>query len=206
MNAKLLLVAAGILGFSGGRLRADVLEMQNGDRYSGTVLAVSANTVVLNSEILGRITVPRHQVSVLTIGTHRAATAPTSANLPVPALTNLPAASAPSLILAKTNIDLSAALRQLGGDTNFINEVRRQLLAGSPEASAKYDDMVNGLMSGQLSLADLRRQAQASARQLRDLKRELGPEADETLDAYLNILDAFVNEGSGGSGNTSPAP
>jgi hypothetical protein len=54
--------------------------------------------------------------------------------------------------------------------------------------------MVNGLLSGQMSLSDLRQQAQSAADQLRDLKRGLGPDADESLDAYLKILDAFVNE------------
>lgn len=52
--------------------------------------------------------------------------------------------------------------------------------------------MVSGLMSGQINLADLRRQAQSSAKQLRDLKRELGSDAGKSLDAYLKILDAFV--------------
>ena len=31
------------------RLRADLVEMQNGDRYAGKVLSVSADTVVLES-------------------------------------------------------------------------------------------------------------------------------------------------------------
>jgi hypothetical protein len=106
------------------------------------------------------------------------------------------------LILANTNADFSAALRQFGGDTNVIGEIRQQMLAGSPEAATKYDEMVNGLLSGQMNLSDLRKQAAASAHQLRDLKRELGPDADDALDGYLKILDAFVNE----SGDEKGAP
>src|SRR5215469_14784891 len=51
-------------------LRADVLEMQNGDRYSGKVLSMSANIIVLNSEVLGRINVPRSKVASMTFGTN----------------------------------------------------------------------------------------------------------------------------------------
>ncbi|MGA2244434.1 MAG: hypothetical protein ABSH48_05490 [Verrucomicrobiota bacterium] len=202
MRTKLLFLTLGIFWAAGGSLRADVLEMQNGDRYSGKVLAVSANTVVLNSEILGRITVPRSKVATLTLSGNAAA--PKAPENPgVPAVTNVPDAAPPALAAANTNADLSAALRQLGGNTNFIGQIRQQLLAGSPEASAKYDEMVSGLLGGQLNLADLRRQAQASAQQLRDVKRELGPEADEVLDPYLKILDAFVNETATGPGNTT---
>lgn len=166
--------------------------MQNGDRYSGKVLAVSANTVVLNSEILGKINVPRNKVASLTFGTN--ASAPKTVVTPAqPVPTNLPAIT-PQAALPGDNNDLSAALRQLGSNTNFIGQIRQQMLAGSPEAAGKFDEMVNGLMTGQINVSDLRQQAQASAAQLRALKRELGPEADDALDAYLNILDAFVNE------------
>ncbi len=199
MRSRLRLLWYGtllLLAFS-LRLRADVLEMQNGDRYSGKVLGVSADTVVLKSAILGRINVPRSKVTSLTFGTNAAA--PKLAAGPVPAeSTNLPPAAPRTR--SGTNADLSAALRQLGGDTNFIAAIRQQMLAGNPQAAGKYDEMVNGLMSGQLNLADLRRQAKASADQMRDLKRELGPDADEALDPYLKILDAFVSETDGQSG------
>lgn len=197
MRIKLLFIFTGIVSYfaAASGLRADVLEMQNGDRYSGKVLSVSDDTVVLNSEILGRINVPRNKVVSLKFSAS-AAGLQLDANHVKPVSTNLPTTIA-STSLANTNADLSAALRQLGGDTNFIGQIRQQMLADSPEAGAKFDETVNGLMSGQINLNDLRRQAQSSAEQLRELKRELGPDADESLDAYLKILDAFVNETAG---------
>lgn len=54
--------------------------------------------------------------------------------------------------------------------------------------------MVNDLMSGKLNVNDLRQQAQLSAKQLQDLKRELGPEADELLEGYLQSLNGFLKE------------
>lgn len=191
MRIKLLALASGLLLFSWQPAWADVLEMQNGDRYTGKVLSVSAETVVLDNEILGKIDVPRNKVVTVTFG-NAAAARPAAVAWP----TNLPSIVVPAAA-STTNADLGAALHGLGGDTNFIAQIRRQMLAGSPEAAAKYDETVNGLLSGQLNLGDLRKQAQASAQQLRELKRELGPDADESLDAYLKILDAFVNESAG---------
>ena len=184
-------------------LRADVVEMQNGDRYSGKVLSVSADIVVLNSEMLGKINVPRKKVTSLTFGTN--AVALTVAENPALARTNLPSATAPAA-LANTNVDLSAALRHLGANTNFIGQIRQQMLAGSPEATAKFDNLVNGLLTGQLNVDDVRRQAQSAAAQLRSLKAELGPEAGDSLDAYLQVLDSFVQDTANQPVNSTALP
>src|SRR5690349_19191617 len=48
--------------------RADQIEMQNGDRYHGKVLAMTNATLVLQSEILGTITIPREKVSQINLG------------------------------------------------------------------------------------------------------------------------------------------
>ena len=181
-----------LLSIAAPALRADVLEMQNGDRYSGKVLSVSPDTVVLTNEALGKIIVPRGKVTSLSFGTN--AIAPQTAVALVPtASTNLPALTAPS-VLTTTNLDLSAAFRQLGADTNFVGQIRQQMLAGNPEAVSKYNELVGGLLSGKLSVGDLRQQAQSAATQIREMKRELGPDAGDALDGYLQILDSFVKE------------
>jgi hypothetical protein len=175
-------------------LRADQLEMQNGDRYSGKILSLSADTVIMQSEVLGKIKVPRKSVVNLTMNS-KPATPAVSTN--VSGVTSAPSATipAPSGSLANTNLDLSASLHGLGANTNFIRQIREQMLAGStPEASRKYDELVSGLMSGKLNLSDIRREAQTSADQLRALKRELGPEAGDALDMYLTVLDSFLKE------------
>ena len=192
------------------RARADVVEMQNGDHYSGKILSVSADSVVLESEVLGKIVVPRKKVASLTLGT-TAAMPKTATNVaPVAISTNLPAAL-PVAVLANTNTDLSAAFRNLGANTNFINQIRQQLLGDNPAASSNYDELVSGLMSGKLNMDDLRRQAKSSADQLRQLKQELGPDAGDAIDAYLSVLDNFLKETADGparitSQPKSPAP
>ena len=191
MNVQQVLVGAGILFVLGAaRLSADQVELQNGDRISGQVLSVSANAVVLQSETLGRITLPRARVARLAFGTN--SIAPVAAN-PAPAVTNLP--PVPNLAtLLKTNAAAAVVPRGLTGDTNVIRQIRDQMLAGSPAAAAKYDEMVNGLLTGTLDMNELRREAKSSADQLRQLKRELGPDAGDSLDAYLEVLDQFLQE------------
>jgi hypothetical protein len=166
-------------------LRADQLQMQNGDRYTGKILSMSSNSIVLESDALGKVTLPRDKVSVVMFGT----TTATNATPTTPVVTT------PSPNAAATNTDLSAALRNLGANTNFIQQVRQQMLTGAdPAASQKYDQLVGGLMSGQMNLTDLRNQAKTSIDQINQLKRELGPQADDSLDTYLSILQNFVNE------------
>ncbi len=195
MRIKLLFVSSGMIFMfvAAPWLRADLVEMQNGDRYSGKVLSVSADTVVLESEVLGKINVPRKHVASLAFGTNAAAPKETTNVARVSAPANLPTAALP-VDLANTNADLSAALRNPGTDTNFIRQIREQMLAGNPQAAGKYDELVNGLMSGKLNLNDLRREAKSSADQLRAFQRDLGPEAGDSLRVYLDVLDNFLKE------------
>jgi len=208
MRFKLLPVLSGMIFMcvAAPGLRADLVEMQNGDRYAGKVLSVSTDTVVLDSEMLGKITVPRKKVAGLAFGTN--AVAPkAAANIIVRASApaNL-AAAAPTAALANTNVDLSVALLRLGADTNFVGQIRQQMLAGSPEAAGKYDEMVNGLMSGQLNLDDLRSQAKSYADQLREMRRDLGPGSSDSIDAYLSVLDNFLKETASQPANTTLQP
>jgi hypothetical protein len=207
MRTKLLFVSSGIFFIFAAApwLRADEVEMQNGDRYFGRVLSVSADTVTLESEVLGKINVPRKKVASLAFGTNTAAPKAAANVAPISVPTNPPTAASLAA-LAGTNADLSAAFRNLGANTNFIGQIRGQLLAGNPEAASNYDEMVNGLMSGKLSLDDLRREARSSADQLRALKRDLGPEAGDSLDAYLAVLDNFLKETAAEPTSATPAP
>jgi hypothetical protein len=185
-------------------LRADQLELQNGDRFSGKVLSVSADTVVLESDVLGKITVPRQKVARLAFGTNAVAPAAAGPATGMAVTTNLPTATALAVLL-KTNA-ATAALRPPEADTNVIRKIREQMLGGSPEAASKYDEMVASLLSGKMNVDDLRRQAQSSADELRELKRELGPDAGDSLDGYLTVLDQFLKESATGSTNAPPLP
>jgi hypothetical protein len=203
MRTKLLSVSSGIIFLSAAAfwLHADEVEMQNGDRYFGKVVSVSADTVALDSEVLGKINLRRKNVASLAFGTN--APAPKEASVATfSAPTNLATAASPPAV-AGTNADLSAALRNLGADTNFTGKIRDQILAGNPQATAKYEEMVSGLLSGSVSMDDVRREAQSDADQLRALKRDLGPDAGDSLDGYLDVLDDFLNESNSAAGPTN---
>ena len=212
MRPLTLLLALAL--FAATRLPADQLLLLNGDRYHGKVIGLTADAVVLDSDILGKISLPRKQVASLLFGTNTVApvTAP-AANPTLPSPTNLPTSAALAQ-LARSLTNGTAAtppLRPLAApNTNstanpdLARQIREQMLTGSPEATAKYNEMVAGLMSGRLTVTDLQRQAKASADQIRELKQELGPDAGDALDGYLQILDSFVKEAN--PAPTTPAP
>jgi len=181
----LAILAACVLTLVATGLRADQLQMQNGDHYSGKILSMTSNSIVLESDVLGKITLPREKVASLTMGTSTAANTTASATIPT---IRTPRAS-------MTNTDVAAALRRMGANTNFIQQVREQMLKdANPEANQKYDELVGGLMSGKLSASDIRSEAKKSIVQIQQLKQELGPQSDDLLDSYLAILEKFVNE------------
>jgi hypothetical protein len=170
-----------------GWLHADQIELQNGDRYVGKVLSLTSNQLILQSDVLGTIKLPREKVAVVTLGNVVATNAVRATNLPHEGR------ATPASIQTNSN-DLAAAFRQLGTNNSLVQQVQKQFLSdASPEAVSKYNELLSGLMSGQISMDDLRTQAKSAADQLRSLKGEMG---DQTgiLDSYLSILDKFVNE------------
>jgi hypothetical protein len=174
-------------------VRADQIEMQNGDRYSGAVVSMTPDTVVLQSEVLGQLKLPRAKVSTITLGSTSVSGRPaTPTNNPAPAVRD----GATPL-----TADAEGALRQLGSSTNLIEHIRNQFLADAgPQANGKFDELLNGLMTGKMDINGLRAEAKTAADQLRAMKKDMGGEAGETLDAYLGVLDNFLAE------STPPAP
>jgi len=174
--------------------------MQNGDHYSGKILSMTSNSIVLESDVLGKITLPREKVSSLTMGTSTATNA-------APGVPNFTAPAPRTAKVSPTNSDVTAALRRMGANTNFIDQVRQQMLTGAnPAANQKYDEMVSGLMTGKLNANDIRNEAKKGIEQIHQLKAELGPQADVALDSYLSILESFVNETEPQTAPTQPAP
>lgn len=195
------LASALALSLAANGLLADQVEMQNGDRYLGNVLSLTADKLVLQSDVLGKLTLPREKVALITLG---ATTRTNTVRVPTSAPAQL---SPPPVTLTGSSPDLSAALRGLGANTNanVMEQVRGQLLAGAgPEANKKFDELVSGLASGKLDLDGIRNEARSAASQLRALKKELGSEASEPLDAYLEILERFLEEASPGPVVTQP--
>jgi hypothetical protein len=175
--------------FAAGGLRADQVQMQNGDRYVGKVLSMSADTIVLQSDLLGKITLPRSKVANINLGAGAAAPV---VRPPLARATNQ--AGPASLALTNANPDIAAALHQLGANTNFIEQVRKQFLSeAGPEANNKYDELVDGLLSGKIDMNSLRAEAKAAADQIRTLNSQ-GGDVGELMDSYLAVLDNFLKQ------------
>ena len=204
MKTRLLPHLILIIAFFPSGLWADQLEMQNGDRLSGKVLTASASTVVFESEMLGKINVPRKNILAVTFGANAAPIKAASGATQVSVPAN-PHAAIPLPALSGTNAVWSGSIRSPDMDTNVIRQVREQMLAGNPAAAAKFDEIADGLMSGKLDLDDLRRQARAAADQLREFKRQ-DPEIGDSLDAYLQVLDGFLNEPADRPANAASPP
>jgi uncharacterized protein len=201
--AVALVGAALALFVAAGPLRADQVELKNGDRYIGHVLSLNSNSVVVQSDVLGTLRLPRNRVTVITLGPVPATNSPA-----LPLVTNAltPAAAASSVNLASNR---AAALPGLSVSTNLIQQVQKQFLSGAgPEANNKFNELLGGLMSGKLSVEDIRAEAKAAADQLRALQRESGEDAGFASSAYLSILDHFLKETapSGAVTNARAAP
>jgi hypothetical protein len=183
-------------------LRADVVEMQNGDRYVGQVLSLTAETLVIQGEVLGKLELPRGKVAVIGLGANAVTNLARIRRLTPLQSRALPAAS------TNSSPDFAKALRQLGLSTNLIQQVQKQLLSDAgPEAKDKFNELLGGLTTGKLNMDDLRSQARSAADQIRSLKKDLGEDAGWTMDAYMGILDHFLKETarSGGAATNAPA-
>ncbi len=167
---------------------ADQVQMQNGDRYMGKVVSLSSDTLVLQNDMLGTLKLPRSKVSTVTFGA-----LPTNATNVVRVVPRTNIAHS-ALVSSNAAPDLAAALRQLGTNNPAEQDHTKLLEAAGPEAKNKFNELLSGLMTGKLSMADLRAQAKAVADQARALRGDLGEDGAASLDGYLAILDKFLNE------------
>jgi hypothetical protein len=181
---------------------ADQVNMQNGECYIGKVVTLSNETVIVQSEVLGVLKVPRSKIASITFGTN--AVAP---NIQTP----IAATAQPQKpITANSSSELTAAINQLRANPNAMQQIQQQYLAGAdPKATEMFNQMMGGLMNGSLNVDDIRRQAKSAADQLRTAKKELGDEAGFAVDGYLAVLDNFLREtasaSSGTATNAAPA-
>jgi len=187
--------------------RADQIEMQNGDRYNGKVLAMTNATLVLQSEILGTITLPREKVSQINLGdgvrtnSAKRISSPSSSAIQKKPLLGITGTGSGGAI---TNSPSSAGTT--AEQNKLIAQVQDQFLAGAgPEVASKYQEMVNGFLGGQISLGDIRSQAKSAADQLRAARKDLGEDSGFALDGYLAILDSFLKETASSSDSAKPS-
>src|SRR5437016_4034652 len=144
-----LSAALSVLLLTSFAVTADQIEMQNGDRYFGRLLTFTNDTLVLQSDLLGTVRLPRAKVVSVVLGS-----AAVTNLARVPARTNQQYLAAPPSVRAGKSI--AGAVPQ-SGDTNIMQQVQQQFLSGaSPEANQKFNEMAGGLLSGKLNVAVIR--------------------------------------------------
>jgi hypothetical protein len=174
--------------------KADQVEMVNGDRYVGRVLSLSADNLTLQSDVLGTLRLPRSRISTIALDP-RVTGSGTNLARPMPLLqrsNNLTKISAGGSTNAAA--EFSVAMRQLGSNSNVVKQVQEQLLTGAgPEAQAKFNDLLGGLLSGKIDLTQLRAEAKSTLDQARQVRGDMGEEG-AMIESYLAILDGFLKE------------
>jgi hypothetical protein len=170
---------------------ADQITLRNGDILNGKVLAVTTNTLVLQDDSLGTLTLPRARVSNITFGAVAAVMPP-----PATSFAN-PVQAAPKLASqANSASDLQMMFHEIRQHTNLVQEVEAQVLgsSASPEAINKFNDLLDGLSTGQMDMNGLRAEAQNSVNELQEYKKQMGSDAGEEIDGYLYVLNKFLRE------------
>ncbi len=164
-----------------GSSLGDEVQTTTGDKYRGTIVTFTNGTLVLKSEILGAVNIPRGRIASVTFGDGPSVAEP--AHKPV----------ATNALLVIPDPQTRKALTQLQAHTNFISSLQSQFLANAgAEANDKFTQMVNDLLSGKLSVADIRSEAASAASQLRTARKDLGEDSNLAIDGYLAILERFL--------------
>lgn len=174
MKAVLILA---VLIFFIPLVTADVVECDNGDRYHGKVLSMDEKQVTLQNEIAGTLRIPRQRIVSLSFR-DKAVAQPA-------AVPRVPGTN--SAVARPGAVQFDAAA---------VQKVQNEMLAGAtPEAQQMFNEMVQGMASGKLNVADIQRQAQNTLKELRSMQSELGnDETTELLNSYAAILENFVRQ------------
>ena len=199
-----------LLAFSSASIAlADRLQLSNGDEIEGKLIETSEKEIRFRHEILGEIVLPRDRVHAIELGLKRggkrimADGSPAGAETPeqiVDRLVNPDVTPNSVKKLGKNqhqhrSADAAIAeLRIKGVDDQTMNQLHGMLPGfGSPEVQKYFHEQVNGLMSGSLSIGDIRKDAIDARDELKELMDDLGP-SGAALNGYFGILDSFIEQ------------
>ena len=185
--------------------RCEILLLNNGDQYRGTVLGMNASNVIFQSEIQGRVFLPRNKVAQIILNEAVVAKAATNAAVK-PGAGAVVMAGPPTAAGSPSGDSVTEEMRKQGIDPKIINEIQGEIFGKtSPQAAAKYNELMSGVLTGRLGVQDIRAEAQKTINQVKAMKKDLGDDAGDLLDGYVAILEKFVAD-SEDSGNQVAAP
>jgi hypothetical protein len=185
--------------------KADLIELTNGDHYRGNVIGMTQTTLEFQSEIQGRVKLPREKVARITL--REPVSQPTAVTPQAIPSTPETRNHKPETSTLSQADEVTKQMREQGIDPRIVKQVQEQIFGkASPEAAQKFNDTMEGLMSGRVSVQDIRAQALDSIKQIKAARAELGDEAGGMLDGYLAVLEKFVQETGPGGSATVPRP
>ena len=164
---------------------AETIHLINGDQIKARVISLDENHLSIQSEILGLLSIPRTKVARIDfiIQTHASNAASPQDRL-----------LAPNSHRAPGKLNMPGALNG-AGSTNLIQQVQQQMLTtAGPEANEMYQDLVQGVVSGQINVPQLKTMAEDTVQQIEELQAELGDDVGFALDGYLSILKGFIQK------------
>lgn len=209
--------------------QVDTLQLVNGDQLTGRVLTVDTDTIVLQSDVLGKITLPRKQVAAIQVGKSRVTPVRRSTDekdqpqqlhvsdatlikelqargLPINKLSELHGLM-PDISLPQSKQkpeDVIQQLRTRGISPAEIKEVQTSVpLLALPGVRSYFDQTLQGLSTGRLDLHDIRQEALKARDGLKDIQKDLGP-SGTALNGYLMILEGFLEQTDGPTSTINP--
>ena len=172
---------------------AEIVELKNGETLRGQLVSVNARALTFNSETLGNLSIDREKVAAIFLVEDRFVTSKSSSVRPSPS----PQVSNENELL-KGFSSVQDVLKQLQTDglpNDAVSDLKKQFpMLENPEVKEYFMNRVGGLMLGRISIDDIRNDAIDARDQIRDLEKDLGPQASRALEGYLSILDGFIQE------------
>jgi hypothetical protein len=190
--AAMTLSAMAALLVTARHARADRVEMQNGDRYNGRVLELSTNFVVIQNDVLGKVSLPRDRIATIAFSAE-----PATNSIHLTGRTNSPARpqARPAGNANPPAPGVPPSVRQINTNSSLVQEIEDQFLKDAgPEAKAKFHEMLGGLADGKLDVNDIRTQARDALAQIKSIQNDAGGEAGGMMDMYVTILEKFLKD------------
>lgn len=188
-TTRLILLLTFILGQFTISTQAETIYLINGDQIQAKVVSLDEQSLSLQSDILGSLTIPRSKVARIDFvqllpGAALSGRATQGIHAPATAQTTQP--SLPTSIPGILNT---------ADQDQLIQQVQQQLLTtAGPEANEMYQELVQGVMAGSVNVPQLKSMAQDTVNQIEELQAELGEDVGFALDGYLGILKGFIQK------------
>jgi hypothetical protein len=164
------LILGTALLFIGSALRADTIQLVNGDRLKGKVASLNDKELVLKSESFGELKIPRDKIDLISLGDK-----------------GLPDFTKPATVKPQVVPQSSAQTDETLGDPNNLGQYLQD-----PSVQSQLGPMVEQLL-GPKADRNTQQRIDEARRGMKELRKDLGksPEGD-ALDSYIRFFEQIA--------------